>query len=98
LPGRHARGIARGEVPEWAGALVEVGARLPSPTRRPDAPGDVRSDMQADDPHAIREIATAALRQGYEATPSDALITLSEFGVWPAGTELDRELQSSLNT
>jgi hypothetical protein len=98
FPGRRARRIARGEVPEWAEAVARAGARLAPPPRGQDAPGDVRSKMPDDDLHEIREIATGAVRQGYEATPNDALITLSEFGVWPAGTELDWELQSSLST
>jgi hypothetical protein len=87
-PGTRTPNFDYAPPPEWASGLADVAVRL---RRRPRAP------LLVDTFTRIRELANAAAQQGHAETPSDALLTLSEFGVWPAGTDLDRELRTSIH-
>jgi hypothetical protein len=85
-PGARTPNFDYAAPPEWASGLADVAVSL---RRRPRTP--IQVDMFA----RVRELANAAAQHGHAETPSDALLTLSELGVWPAGTDLDLELRSS---
>jgi|CZKG01.1.fsa_nt_gi hypothetical protein len=87
-PGARTPNFDYAPPPEWAIRLADTAVSL---RRRPRTPTQI--DMFA----GIRELATATARQAHAETSSDALLTLSELGVWPAGTDLDQELRSSMH-
>lgn len=86
-PGARTPNFDYAPPPEWAIRLADTAVSL---RQRPRTP--IQVDMLA----GIRELATATARQAHAETPSDALLTLSELGVWPAGTDLDQELRNGL--
>lgn len=85
-PGTRAVDLAR--VPDWANALANAAIKLRGPERV-----GVRPTFDA-----IQTLAGAAAGYAEVETPSEPLITLSEFGVWTAGTAVDRELRNSFRS
>jgi hypothetical protein len=71
--------------PAWALRLAKAGIQLRPPSRH-GSWSKTHTDTRDYELRAIRELATEAARQVYAETPREALITLAELGVWPAGT------------
>ncbi len=79
--------------PAWADGLAAAGVQLPAPARTGSRDDRRNAVVPAERIAEIRELAGEAARQGHRQTPGDALVTLPELGVWPAGIGLDDEPQ-----
>ncbi|HTA05572.1 MAG TPA: hypothetical protein VK774_04345, partial [Solirubrobacteraceae bacterium] len=94
VPGTRKVTLDHAPLPGWAMPLADAGMRLPpSPSQR-HIRGRIERGATNGELDTIRELATDAARQIYTETRDNALITLSELGVWPAGAPRDAELRS----
>jgi hypothetical protein len=87
-PGRRTPDLQRAAPPDWVRALAGAAIELRGTERTSAQP---RFD-------SIRALAGAAAGYAEAETPSEPLITLSELGVWAAGTDMDQELRNSFSS
>jgi hypothetical protein len=88
-PGMRAVDLDRASLPEWARPLALAGMEVPPPSRMRRQRGE-RVDIPSDSVERIQELANAAVELSHAETPADALLTLPELGVWPAGSTQER--------
>jgi hypothetical protein len=79
---------ARGEPPGWARELADAALDLSPPE------ADTANTDQLD---RLPSLATEVAKYAEQEIPPDPLVSLSEMGVWLAGSETDRELRRSFS-
>lgn len=79
---------ARAAPPDWAQQLANLAFALASSEPR---------DGEQRELDTLRSIANEVAHYAEVEAPAEPLISLSEMGVWLAGTETDRELRESFN-
>lgn len=86
--GRTDSDYARGEPPGWARELADIALDLSPPEA---------AAANADQLDRLPSLATEVANHAEREIPPDPLVSLSEMGVWLAGSETDRELRRSFS-